>query len=356
MAPTALCKYAKTLSSLPEVDLEPPMHYPMYTAPLDVVLKMTSLQTHEELLELEILMQFTPAIGKESDRHAVGRIVKKILQLKLTESLRKGDLCAYRMVLNHQHSLFLDCDIDAITGFLPVRARSSLCIDEDAVADFLHQNGFIKVDSRDATGWSPLCYAVTQQSTELVKALLMKKAFPNDQITKANKKLSMAKGLSILTLCIVYNNNDSLRVLLEARAVPNPKDGFGCTPLYYAAFSNNAKGARLLCDFHADPNIKNKFGFDCVDAAFGFGAKEVAEVVWTTNHAEKPFLLHWAMIFCGGGPDLIAQIVERGFELNQQLQATNLVKKLWRPSNGVLWCIENAPKVFLLSMIGAVHV
>ena len=46
------------------MDLEPPMHYPMYTAPLDVVLKMTSLQTHEELLELEILMQFTPAIGK----------------------------------------------------------------------------------------------------------------------------------------------------------------------------------------------------------------------------------------------------------------------------------------------------
>ena len=34
---------------------------------------------------------------------------------------------------------------------------------------------------------------MTQQSTELVKALLMKKAFPNDQITKANKKLSMAK-------------------------------------------------------------------------------------------------------------------------------------------------------------------
>ena len=70
---------------------------------------------------------------------------------------------------------------------------------------------------------------------------------------------SIFQGLSILTLCIVYNNNDSLRVLLEARAVPNPKDGFGCTPLYYAAFSNNAKGARLLCDFHADPNIKNKF-------------------------------------------------------------------------------------------------
>jgi len=38
-----------------------------------------------------------------------------------------------------------------------------------------------------------------------------------------------------------------------------------------------------------------------VDAAFGFGAKEVAEVVWTTNHAEKPFLLHWAMIFCAFG-------------------------------------------------------
>lgn len=31
------------------------------------------------------------------------------------------------------------------------------------------------------------------------------------------------------------------------------------------------------------------------------------------------------------------------------------VKNLWRPSNGVLWCIQNAPKVFLLSMIGAVH-
>lgn len=56
-------------------------------------------------------------------------------------------------VINAQQTL----PKDAITGFLPVRARSSLCIDEDAVADFLHQNGFIKVDSRDATGWSPLC-------------------------------------------------------------------------------------------------------------------------------------------------------------------------------------------------------
>lgn len=50
-----------------------------------------------------------PCAGERSSCR--GTNCKKILQLKLTESLRKGDLCAYRMVLNHQHSLFLDCDL-----------------------------------------------------------------------------------------------------------------------------------------------------------------------------------------------------------------------------------------------------
>lgn len=36
------------------------------------------------------------------------------------------------------------------------------------------------------------------------------------------------------------------------------------------------------------------------------------------------------------------------------LTSATEVKNLWRPSSGVLWCIENAPKAFLLSMVGAV--
>lgn len=67
------------------------------------------------------------------------------------QTLPKGRMTCNTCILHREVTLML------LPASCRVRARSSLCIDEDAVADFLHQNGFIKVDSRDATGWSPLC-------------------------------------------------------------------------------------------------------------------------------------------------------------------------------------------------------
>ena len=60
---TPLAEYAKSLKKTTSAR-EPVMRYPMYTAPLDAVLQMTEIRSHEELLSLEILVRFTQDLGK----------------------------------------------------------------------------------------------------------------------------------------------------------------------------------------------------------------------------------------------------------------------------------------------------
>ena len=85
-------------------------------------------------------------------------------------------------------------------------------------------------------------------------------------------------------------------------------------------------GAKLLCDFKADPMIPNMFGFDCMDLAFSQGASEVATALWSYASG-RHCLLHWAMLCNGGDPDFVSMVVEKGSELNylnSQFHATSL--------------------------------
>jgi hypothetical protein len=53
--------------------------------------------------------------------------------------------------------------------------------------------------------------------------------------------------------------NDKVRLLLDAGADPNIQDDYGDTPLYRAAYSNQAKTARILLDAGANPDLWDNF-------------------------------------------------------------------------------------------------
>lgn len=298
-------------------------------APNDMMLMIESPK-HMSMLALRDTLFHPFGAGEftiEGDRQVVGQILRDILELKLHNDLWKGNLLEYRFFMNRQDMLFQNCNLRYIPS--PLRISSTLESLDDACHEFLHQNGFLNVTDRDRWGFSPLCYAVTKGSPELVKAMLAKKANPNDRILKANKKFTSPKNVSVLSLCVLHKSHEVLELLLTARAHPSQRDGNGNTPVIYSAFSNDGAGAKLLCDFKADPRLPNMFGFNCMDLAFSQGASDVATAMW--SYASGQCLLHWAMLLNGGDPDFVSMVVEKGSELNylnSQFHAASLEHKL----------------------------
>lgn len=297
-------------------------------APNDMMLMIESPK-HMSMLALRDALFHPFGAGDftvERDRQVVGQILRDILELKLHNDLWKSNLLEYRFFLNRQDMLFQHCDLPYIPG--PLQVSSTLDSLDDALHEFLHQNGFLNVTDRDGWGFSPLCYAATKKSPELVKAMLAKKANPNDSVLKANKKFTSPKNVSVLSLCVLHKSHEVLQLLLTARANPNHRDGNGSPPLVYTAFSNDGFGAKLLCDFKADPTIPNMFGFDCMDLVFSQGASDVATELWSVVSG-KNSLLHWAMLCNGGDPDFVSMVVEKGLNcLNSQFHATSLEHRI----------------------------
>ena len=57
------------------------------------------------------------------------------------------------------------------------------------------------------------------------------------------------------------------RLLLQSGAIPDAKDRYGLTPLYYASANGNAAIIQLLLKAGANPNIANKEGDTALMAA-----------------------------------------------------------------------------------------
>ena len=303
-------------------------------APDDMMILIESPK-HMSMLALRDELFIPFAVGEytvESDRLLVGQLLRDILQLRMHNDLRKGALADYTFNLNRQNLLFMGCDIQPIPALMPSTVLSKG--DSGLLAEFLHQNGFVKVNDRNAMGWSPICLAATARNTELVRVLLANRASPNDSVTKGNKALSHPKNISAVTLCALHHSNESLKLLLSARANPNGRCGFGSTPLIYCAFSNSVKEAKLLCEFGADPSIRNMFGFDCFEVVFGQGCLSMAQELWSL--AKSEFLFHWAMIFSGGDPDFVSWVVQEGVDLNRQFHISNLEAWIYLDALGTI--------------------
>ena len=121
---------------------------------------------------------------------------------------------------------------------------SSLKYGSSAVIAQLLEHG-AKVNVADPDGWTPLMRAAASGDVENMRLMLAHGADPN----------APDVALSPLTAAAWYGNLDGVRVLLEKGARPDGKDGFGFTPLAFAALWDHKEIAELLLDNGADVNL-----------------------------------------------------------------------------------------------------
>ena len=119
------------------------------------------------------------------DALKVGEVLRSLVRETLLGYLSEGKLHNFRTILNLQDVILRDCHVKPITDIIPgliskTSDPSSFFLDE-----FVHQNGFRSLFTRDGAGWTPMCYAALSGSPQLICALLEARADPNDEVKVA---------------------------------------------------------------------------------------------------------------------------------------------------------------------------
>jgi uncharacterized protein len=76
-------------------------------------------------------------------------------------------------------------------------------------------------------------------------------------------------GFTALHLACFFGGAETVRVLLEAGADPNPpqENALSVAPLHSAAAARDTEAVRLLLESGADPNARQQGGYTALDAA-----------------------------------------------------------------------------------------
>ncbi|CAJ1377918.1 unnamed protein product [Effrenium voratum] len=262
------------------------------------------------------------------DRKVVGELVKAVVQKQLHTSLRKRDFPRYRFLLHHQSVLMRNTDT-LPAGFeegLGYAASSP----QQIVKDFLQQNGFEKISDRDRAGWSPLLYAALGGKPEVIEALLLQGADPNDYIRKVQNLVMFVNGTPAVSICAGQQHNEAMRVLLRFGADPNKQDPGGSTPLFYVSNSDNAEGAKILIEAGADPTLTSIFDTNAFDQACTMGATKVLkDVLKLPPHAaSQREAIGFATSVGHGSPETISVLLQMGCDKDGVVQKRNTLSKL----------------------------
>ncbi|CAE7039397.1 ANK1 [Symbiodinium sp. CCMP2456] len=260
----------------------------------------------------------------EEDRSNIAPVVKQVLKQKVSQCLQNGDLPSYRVVLNAQAILCRGLPMETIADVVP-GFDSSQHESDDAgsllVAKFLFQNGFSQVCEYDAMGWSPICYAALNGHAALVKALLERRANPNDETKKGQPLLALQKMVPVLGISAFFKKNNAMTVLLEARADVSPR-GSRPPPLCLASFGNNATGIQLLCQARANPNRKNLLGMSALQHACATGACDAIDMLLNIGEGNLDLSgsLHAAALLHGGSHTTISRLLEARADVDEQFR------------------------------------
>jgi len=109
------------------------------------------------------------------------------------------------------------------------------------------------IDERDGEGRTPLCHALVDGRTSLVRALLAAGADPN---------AVDGKGETPLHLAVRHHRANEARMLLQRGSLVDAQDANGNTPLWRAVFAHqgNEELISLLLENGASPDRANRDG------------------------------------------------------------------------------------------------
>eukprot|EP00438_Fugacium_kawagutii_P025773 Skav230054 [mRNA] locus=scaffold1221:62503:64380:+ [translate_table: standard] len=282
-----------------------------------------------------------PGEGKftvPGDRKVVGELVKEVLHQQLHSALRTGDFPLYRFLLNHQSALLRNSDTMPVPGLLQVSPEDcggslqDVPPEPSEIAEaFLSQNCFEKISDRDKLGWSPLLYAALGGRPEVVEALLLQHADPNDFIRKFQNIVMFMKGTPALSICVVQKHNQAMKALLRFQADPNKQDPTGASPLFYVASSDNVEGARILLEAGADLSLTGIFNTNAFDIACLMGASQVLEEVFIRppHAACRREALGLSMGAGHGNPETVAILLRMGCDKDSAISPRNTLGRFF---------------------------
>ncbi len=115
------------------------------------------------------------------------------------------------------------------------------------------------INAVDASGWSPLKYAVENKDHEIIDILLTKKADLNSARTDDGYP---NRNRTILMSAAAQPDNTIVKKLIAAGAEVEPtgRDTEGATPLIIASFCGHDNNVRTLLENGADIHAQNKYG------------------------------------------------------------------------------------------------
>jgi cytohesin len=192
------------------------------------------------------------------------------------------------------------------------------------------------LNAKDASGKTPLHYAVQYDHKDIVELLISKGANVNIKDDDGNTpghvalgenkrsilELLIAKGANIVSIHLsAYQGDlDKVRDYLEKGTDANTVDAFGATPLHYAARQGHLELVKLLIAKGADVNAKNKNNFTPLHWAAGGGHMDVvalliekgANINSTEQRNYTP--MHYAA--WSGSTEVVELLVEKGADVN----------------------------------------
>lgn len=147
------------------------------------------------------------------------------------------------------------------------------------VAAFLLERPEVRVESRSATGETPLMIAALKGRLDLARRLIERGA-------EVNKP-----GWTPLHYAATFPGPvapDMTRLMLEHHAYIDAESPNGSTPLMMAAQYGNTTVVKLLLEEGADPLLKNQLGLTAIDFAQRANRPEAAGIIAAFVRARQP--------------------------------------------------------------------
>ncbi len=147
------------------------------------------------------------------------------------------------------------------------------------VAAFLVSRPEVRVETRSATGETPLMIAALKGRIELARRLIERGA-------EVNKP-----GWTPLHYAATFPGPvapDMTRLMLEHHAYIDAESPNGSTPLMMAAQYGNTTVVKLLLEEGADPLLRNQLGLTAIDFAQRANRAEAAEIIAAFVRARQP--------------------------------------------------------------------